>query len=454
MTQIEDRVRSALVAEAEARARTMRSEPSIERRPRVTWSGARLAVTVAAVVMALFGGVSLVTGGDGGDDVANEQLPPSEAPPAPDPSVPAANSDGWLEATPFSGPSWQFTVTEQANPSDATYEVCFAVHPVKGSSDAPAVGPPWCDSWPKSDPRIGRYLLGVHHGMVSPTSYVMVVELNDQPVDRVAVSGIDVHEVVTPFALPGSGKQFAVVEVPQSNGTVSVSALDQTGAELDRYEELLGRIEPLVVDGTPIDDTTVSDVASMMGGQPLSDRELEAIHGSVDLAHSGYLIASKATDDGVYELGLIVYQEKSTSPFGLPVICFSEYAMTQGVNVGGGSVCAQTQERAEDLAKFHLGAGGSCGAHPKEESVVEGNWLTLAMWGIPATAGTVTVRQGDGDVVDIDVANGVALHIWEGKVDIASIAFEGMTREQADFISDSMPIEGIGDDCNQSNGNG
>ncbi len=124
------------------------------------------------------------------------------------------------------------------------------------------------------------------------------------------------------------------------------------------------------------------------------------------------------------------------------------------MNVGGGSVCAQTQERAEDLARFHLGAGGSCGVHPKEESVVEGNWLTLAMWGIPATAGTVTVRQGDGDVVDIDVENGVALHIWEGKVDIASIAFEGMTREQADFISDSMPIEGIGDDCNQSNGNG
>jgi hypothetical protein len=192
----------------------------------------------------------------------------------------------------------------------------------------------------------------------------------------------------------------------------------------------------------------------MMGGSPLSDNELVSITGSAEWAHSGYLIASTTTTDGEYELGLIVYREEPTIPLGVPMICFSEYAMTRGVNVAGGSVCSETQERATELAEFYLGAGGSCGAHPKEEPVVEGNWLTLALWGVPETAETVTVRQGDGAVVEMEVENHVALHIWEGKVDIASISFDGMTRAQRDVIASFMPIEGIDDDCNQGDGAG
>jgi len=40
--------------------------------------------------------------------------------------------------------------------------------------------------------------------------------------------------------------------------------------------------------------------------------------------------------------------------------------------------------------------------------------------------------------------------MWEGKVDITSITFEGMTPAEAELISSWMPIEGISDGCNES----
>ena len=137
-----------------------------------------------------------------------------------------------------------------------------------------------------------------------------------------------------------------------------------------------------------------------------------------------------------------------------PKVCFTEYAMTKGVNVGGGSICSETQELAEEVARFHLGISGSCGAHPKEEAVVEGNWLTLAVWGIPDSAETVTITQGDGALVDIDPKNGVALHIWDGHVEVASITFDGISQAQEGFLSEVLPVEGIADDCDPNDGEG
>lgn len=453
MTWIEDRIRSGLRAEADAIARAARTRQSTTVRRQSPLSGAVVAFAAAAVVLVVFGGVSLLTGDGGG--VAQQPTPTPTTALSTDTSSPSTDADPQFVAVPFRGETWQFAVTEEVSPSDGTYEVCFALNPTGDTSDASWASTPWCDDWPKDDPRIARDLLGVHHGPATDTSYVMVVDMNVEPVDRVSIRGEGIDTTVEPFALPGSGKQFAVVEVPQAEGTVTVSALNQAGAVLDEYEGLAGRIEPLVIDGTPIDDATVSDVASIMGGEPMSEEELEGITGSVGSAHSGYLIESTTAGDGEYELGLIVYREEPSSPLlEPPMICFSEYAMTQGVNVAGGAACADSQERAEELAEFHLGAGGACGAHPKEEPIVNGNWLTLAVWGIPETTDTMTVRQADGTTVDIDVQNGVALHIWEGKVDIASITFDGMTQAQRELISSSLPIEGIDDDCNRSDGAG
>lgn len=448
MTPIEDRVRSGLRAEGEALARATRTAQSTSRHGSF-WSGGGLAVAVAILVLVVFGGVSLIT--DGGGDVVNQPATPPPTAPSANTSVPSTNAEGSFEAVPFRGATWQFTVSEEINPA-GTYDVCFVLNPIGATSEGPSVGSPWCDDWPNSDARISRSLLGVHHGLATDTSYVMVVQLNSQPVDRVTITGDGVDETVAPFALPGSGMQFAVVEVPQSDGTITVSAVDRTGAVLDQQEGLLGRIEPMLIDGTPVDDTTASSIGTMMGGDPLTDEELERITGSAGAAHSGYLIES--TMAGAYELGLIVFLEEPMEPMGQPMICFSKYAMTKGVNVGGGAVCADSQERAEELAEFFLGASGACGPNPKEEPVVDGNWLTLAVWGIPETADTLTVELGNGTTVDIEVRSGVALHIWEGRVDITSITFDGMTQNQRDLISSYMPIQGIADDCNPSDGAG
>lgn len=216
------------------------------------------------------------------------------------------------------------------------------------------------------------------------------------------------------------------------------------------YDEHGNIVAEVVDEGAA--DTGLATVASLMGGEPLQSEELERITGPAGSASAGYLIDSKTSADGAYELGLIIYQEGPQT--GSPVICFSEYAITDGVNVAGGAQCAPSQEKAEEVAVFGLGASGACGPHPKEEPVVDGNWLTLAVWGIPETTPSLTVGLGDGTSVEVNTRNGVGLHIWEGKVDITSIAFEGITPAQEDLISSWMPIEGIADDCNQSDGNG
>lgn len=211
---------------------------------------------------------------------------------------------------------------------------------------------------------------------------------------------------------------------------------------------------PTTSTSAPSTDTALATIGAIMGGEPLQGEELERITGSAGSASSGYLIESTTALDGAYELGLIVYQEGPLQSGGSPMICFSEYAITRGINVAGGAQCATSQEKAEEVAEFGLGAGGACGPHPKEQPVVDGNWLTLAVWGIPETTASLKVGLGNGTDVEIDVRDGVALHIWEGRVDITSITFEGMTQAQEQLISSFLPIEGISDDCNQSDGAG
>jgi hypothetical protein len=211
---------------------------------------------------------------------------------------------------------------------------------------------------------------------------------------------------------------------------------------------------PTTSTSVPSTDTALATIGAMMGGEPLQNEELERITGSIEFARSGYLIESTTALDGAYELGLIVYQEGPLPAGGSPVICFSEYAITQGVNVAGGARCASSQEKAQEVAEFGLGASGACGPLPKEQPVVDGNWLTLAIWGLPQTTESIKVGLGDGTNVEIDARDRVALHIWEGKVDITSITFKGITQAQEELISRNLPIEGISDDCNQGDGTG
>ena len=96
MTQIEDRVRSGLRAEAKALAEDGRTAKSTSSdRPRLL-SGAGVAVAMAVVVLVIFGGASLLTGGGGG--VADEPVPTLPARPAPsnDPDSPFVGT--WVTA--------------------------------------------------------------------------------------------------------------------------------------------------------------------------------------------------------------------------------------------------------------------------------------------------------------------------------------------------------------------
>ena len=236
-------------------------------------------------------------------------------------------------------------------------------------------------------------------------------------------------------------------------GGIALFDIDNPGRDDIRYtayDEHGNVIAEVVDEGAA--GTVLDTLGGLMGGEPLQRDELERIIGPAASASAGYLIQSTTSPDGVYELGLVVYQEDSQD--GSPMVCFSEYAITEGVNVAGGAQCATSLESAQETAAFGLGASGICGGLPKEEPVVDGNWLTVAVWGIPDIAKSVTVGLGDGTTVEIDVRNGVALHIWEGQTAITSITVDGISQAQEEVVSSYLPVQGVSDDCNASDGSG
>lgn len=423
MTMLEKRVRSGLEAEARAIGVAKRVPRHAHR------SGIAIAVATAALVLVVFGGVSILTGA--GEDVALDSTPST-----PDPTV---EPGGPFQAVPFTGDTWQFTVSEGANPSSGTYKVCHRFDPPGVTTDASAIGTSGCDTWPTDDP---GYLVGVERALWTDTGVVLLVDLTHNPVDRVTITGAGVDEAITPYALPGSGKQFAVVEVPDTSAGLTVEAVDASGSVLDRV--------------AGVDVSTATRVAGIMGGESLEQERLEFLTGMPsDMADSGYLIDSTTTDDDAYELGLIVFEEDFPTE-DPPLTCFSDYAyaINEGVTVVGGAICGDRPQQVADLAAFHLSGGGSCGPIPKEDPVVNGIWTILTVWGVPETAGSVTVGLGDGTTLEVEAPNGVALHLWEESVDITSITFDGMTQPQRDLVASYMPMKGIGDTCGRSSGPG
>lgn len=203
---------------------------------------------------------------------------------------------------------------------------------------------------------------------------------------------------------------------------------------------------PSSVDGTTIvpEVDTTEAVAAQLGGSVLSDERLKTITGlEPDMARNGYLVDSTTTSDGSYELGLIVFEQ--TLPSEGPETCLLSYAMTEGANVAGGSICGSDPEAIADIASFHLSIGGSCGEVPKEQPVVEGVWTLLTAWGIPQAIDTVTVQLTDGSTARVAAANGFAHQLWESSVGIESLVFDGMSDAQREVVASYLPHPGI--DC-------
>ena len=113
MTQIEDRVRSGLRAEAEAVARVgTAAESTTYDRSRVPLSGAGVAAVMAVVVLVVFGGIALINSGFG--DVANDPLPnPSSVPVVGDPDRPFQGT--WISTSDADGGTQTMTVVVSAD---------------------------------------------------------------------------------------------------------------------------------------------------------------------------------------------------------------------------------------------------------------------------------------------------------------------------------------------------
>ena len=145
-------------------------------------------------------------------------------------------SDGPFEAIPFSGETWQFSVSEGPNPPTDTYKVCYTFIAPGVQTEASGLGASGCGNAWTSDPDhyTDSYLVSVGPAIEIVGGIVLLVDLSPNPVANVRIvrSSGEVTDVI-PFRTPGSGKQFAVVELPHDAAPIRVELVDETGTVLD-----------------------------------------------------------------------------------------------------------------------------------------------------------------------------------------------------------------------------
>ena len=171
--------------------------------------------------------------------------------------------DGPFEAIPFSGETWQFSVSESANPSRATYKVCYSFFAPGEMTETSGLGRSGCGDWPGDT---DQYFVSLGPAIEIDGGVAFLVDLTSTPVAKVRIVGSGDRLIeVAPFRLPESGKQFAVVELPHQWAPVIVEVLDEAGTVLDTSVPLDWSAEdPSVVpegagDGRPPSDEAVSD---------------------------------------------------------------------------------------------------------------------------------------------------------------------------------------------------
>jgi len=203
--------------------------------------GVRIALATAAAFIAVVGGTSyLTTRGAGRPGRVGSTLPPPQTTEATTTTVVMGTHEAALsgdagpsfEATPFTGPGWELYVGEAPNPPSATFKVCYRFDRPGEPTDGGGLGPAGCADWPA--PTSGAFAgdpLLLHLG----GDIVMFADLGTSPVATLRVSvGGGVRIAITPFRLPGSGKQFAAATLPAGTETATVEALDADGGVLDR----------------------------------------------------------------------------------------------------------------------------------------------------------------------------------------------------------------------------
>ena len=141
---------------------------------------------------------------------------------------------GWLHEPAFSGDEWQLAVGEEANGASGTFKVC---HTFLATGEPPTqgngLGTAGCSDWPST---IQPEVVIVHAAPAILTDDLVVVfiDLGTVPVETIVALHEDGSRAdVTPFTMPRSLKQFAVLELPGGAATVTIQAVGNDGTILD-----------------------------------------------------------------------------------------------------------------------------------------------------------------------------------------------------------------------------
>jgi hypothetical protein len=140
---------------------------------------------------------------------------------------------GNLDPAPFSGDGWQLIVGEEANDEAGTsYKVCHTFAPAEGLDETTGFGPSGCVTWPEDAPTDSTFIDVVPVG--TPEGTVLFVDLSTGGFDVISTTtdGGETIEV-EPFTMQGSGKRFAVVELPAGTRSATVALLDGDGAVVE-----------------------------------------------------------------------------------------------------------------------------------------------------------------------------------------------------------------------------
>jgi hypothetical protein len=152
----------------------------------------------------------------------------------------ALNSGGNLEEPAFSGENWDLIVGEGANGDSGTFKVCHQFVPAdEPQTEANGLGTSGCSVWPSAtqpDAVIIDALIAIR----TASSVVVFVDLGTVPIATVSALLDDGSRVdVSPFTMPQSRKQFAVIELPGGTASATLQAIGNDGTILEA-DELVG----------------------------------------------------------------------------------------------------------------------------------------------------------------------------------------------------------------------
>ena len=141
---------------------------------------------------------------------------------------------GDLDEPAFSGDNWELIVGEAANGDSGTFKVCHTFVPADDpETEVNGLGTSGCSNWPSAT-QPDAVILDAVVAIRSADSVVVFVDLGSEPVEAVAVVLEDGSRFdVSPFVMPQSRKQFAVIDLPGGAAVATVEAIGAGGAVLD-----------------------------------------------------------------------------------------------------------------------------------------------------------------------------------------------------------------------------